>query len=543
MSTPQFNNPGNIARMLFISAMVLIFTVLLSSPSQARGEGGTNSLDVLRINGLPSPQSQGNDILFDDAPDAGRLRLPTDQTIFRARFVTVRFDRLGKPSVDANGSTSQVRPRLTLNLFSDAQWIAQLDQVVYHPSGAFSWVGHLEGVPMSQVVLTVRDEIMFGSLIFPGSVYAIQPMNGVTHVIKHVNQSALPDDRNDTVSSRPSAGTAVPSRPMTDDGSKIDVLVVYTANARATAGGQTQMQTLIDNAITQANNSYGNSGIAFQLRLVTTAEVAYAETGNALTDVNNLQSGSAGLQIAHDLRDAYAADMVALITENLDACGRAFAIMTTPANAYVVVARNCVQTNLSLPHELGHVLGARHDWYADDTNNAPYTFNHGYILTPTLPSPWRTIMSYDDRCVAAGTTCTRIAFWSNPDIFNGANPMGVPAGTSTSCTTSNTSNPPCDADNHQTLNNTAYTVANFRPGSLSPVYVDTAYSGTENGTLTEPYNTLTEGTFRAADGAIVWIKPGNYPETLVLVTKDPRGLVINRPMTLQAINGTVTIGQ
>jgi hypothetical protein len=40
--------------------------------------------------------------------------------------------------------------------------------------------------------------------------------------------------------------------------------------------------------------------------------------------------------------------------------------------------------------------------------------------------------------------------------------MGVPAGTNSSCQTSDLNHPACDADNRQVLNNTAYTVANFR---------------------------------------------------------------------------------
>ena len=59
-----------------------------------------------------------------------------------------------------------------------------------------------------------------------------------------------------------------------------------------------------------------------------------------------------------------------------------------------------------------------------------------------------------------------------------------------------------------------------------------------------PYDTFTEGAFRAAPNTNVFINPGTYPETLVLVNQWPHGLLINRPMTLQVNgSGSVVIGQ
>ena len=74
----------------------------------------------------------------------------------------------------------------------------------------------------------------------------------------------------------------------------------------------------------------------------------------------------------------------------------------------------------------------------------PYPYAHGYTYTAAA-SPWRTVMAYNDACAAVGKYCTRIPYWSNPSISYG----GVAMGNAT-------------ADNQQTLDNTAYTVANFR---------------------------------------------------------------------------------
>src|SRR5262249_22892410 len=103
----------------------------------------------------------------------------------------------------------------------------------------------------------------------------------------------------------------------------------------------------------------------------------------------------------------------------------------------------------SFGHELGHLMGARHDWVADDTNNSPYTYNHGFVMaTPTAPAePWRTVMAYD--CPPPG--CPRVPYFSNPNVNYpaGGDAMGV-------------ANGPQQANNSLTLNNTALTMANFR---------------------------------------------------------------------------------
>ena len=66
----------------------------------------------------------------------------------------------------------------------------------------------------------------------------------------------------------------------------------------------------------------------------------------------------------------------------------------------------------------------------------------------------------------------------------------------------------------------------------SPVFVNGAYFGFEDGSLFFPYNTVREGAWGVTHfGGTVSVTGGTYPETLLL----------NRPMTLQTSGGTVTI--
>jgi hypothetical protein len=140
----------------------------------------------------------------------------------------------------------------------------------------------------------------------------------------------------------------------------------------------------------------------------------------------------------------------------MDACGIGY-LMTNVSTAFAssgfsVVMRNCATGYYSFGHEMGHNMGATHDRYVNDGDGA-YTYSHGYVYKP---AKWRTVMAYNDECKDNGYDCTRIQYWSNPNV----NYQQVPTGISQNASNSS-------ANNALTLNNTASTVANFR-ASISP---------------------------------------------------------------------------
>lgn len=508
-----------------------------------------------------SPTAQADDPpdegLFTDAGDIRGLGVPDDPTIIRARFVNVNFDLLGdvKKADAPPGQVSGVSEQLNLNLFDDVNFTAILEQAKANWTGSCSWIGHLDGVECGDVVLVFREGIMTGTIITPGGVYEVRPVGGDVHAIYQIDQSAFPPEAEPTpvdVSDKVLAETDVTI--MADDGSQIDVLVVYTDDARLAEGGTAQIEDLITDAGDLTNTGYDNSNITQRIRLVHMEEVAYIESGDLATDVNRLQGTADGhMDNVHSLRDYYWADVVVLIVDNGgDFCGRAYDIMSPVSDsfenkAFCVVVRSCATGNLSFGHELGHLMSARHDWYVDATDNSPYTYNHGYVNTT---DNWRTVMAYNDWCdcsdeaspcpddgsraTPGSPSCTRLVYWSNPGLTYGGDPMGVAGGSSTSCTAGSYDPDPgtCDADNHLTLNNTAYTVANFRVGR-NPVYVAWYATPPFDGSSTHPFATVTEGVNAVRIGGTVWIVgPHNYNETLT----------INKAMTLRSTDGTVAIG-
>ena len=410
-----------------------------------------------------------------DAPSA--LAVPQgalpDRSVRRSRVVTVDLTQLGNRDTAADRNTS-----LELNLFDDASFTAVLNRVDPAPRG-FVWSGHVPAIPLSTVSFATEDGVVHGIVLTPESSYVVRFIGNGLYTIDEIDQGAFPPEA-EPLPMDALAGTATaPDIPneigllQGDDASFIDIMVVYTPAARTAAGGTSAINALIANAISVTNTAYANSNITQRLRLVHASEVNYVETGDIGADLGNVTNGAGTLSGVASLRNTYRADLVTLMTSTPGSpfCGVAWVMQTVSSSfqsaGFNVVEQVCAVGNLTFAHELGHNMGLRHDWYVDN-GTAPYSYAHGHVnVGSTSSTRWRTIMSYNDKCLSLGVSCQRLTYFSNPALNYLGSPMGVPAGTSTSCSVSNSLNPPCDADEHLALDNTALTVANFRQSVLS----------------------------------------------------------------------------
>lgn len=390
--------------------------------------------------------------LFTDSSTAGDLDVSNDPTIVRSRYVNIRFDLLN-PEAPQAGAWLNKGDTLVLNLFDNVTFTAVLDKLVTYSPGSHAWVGHLEGRRYSNVSLATEDGVMSGNVVFPGGFYAIRYAGNGVHAIYKMDSSAFPPEA-EPIPVEAAADESIKTGPIekADSASQIDVMVVYDSAAKTGAGGTTAMNTLINLAITETNTSYSNSGITQRVRLVYKGEVTYSETGfNWDTALARLKGTSDGyMDSVHTLRNTYKADEVVMLVADSAWCGLAY-LMTSvsssfASSAFGLVRYTCATGYYSFGHEMGHNMAARHDRYVDNTNNSPYAYNHGYVHTgSTAYNRWRTVMAYDNKCDDLGYDCTRIQYWSNPDKTYHSAATGT-----------------VNDDNHRTLNNTAYTVANFR---------------------------------------------------------------------------------
>lgn len=383
------------------------------------------------------------------------------QRIFRARADELaQFEpdplSLRSRAVDVALDDVASQDALVLDLFDGVACVAfrETSRPSWLPVDA--WVGRVPGEPSSIVNLVVRDGIVVGTIRLGGALYKIRPIGDARGVaaIEEIDEFRFPScavEREQEVhgagghaidTATAATGALALTAPIS-----IDVLVVYTPQAKTGAGSATAMDTLIDLAVLEANQSYVNSAANLRLNLVYKGEVAYTESNNFSTDLARLQNPADGfMDSVHALRDSLHADMVSLIVNASSSCGIGYVM--TGANssfqnyAFSAVARTCATGYYSFAHELGHNFGCQHDRQSGGTGVFPYSF--GY-RNPA--GTWRTVMAYPPG--------TRIPFFSNPAVSYQGEPTGVVSTSTLGC------------DNAKTMNLTAPVVAAFRAAATT----------------------------------------------------------------------------
>lgn len=197
----------------------------------------------------------------------------------------------------------------------------------------------------------------------------------------------------------------------------IDVMVAYTR--KAAANYSDIKRDLIDLAIEEANESFRISNLGqVRLRLVHTYQTDYKEQGEHFEHLYRMvDRGDGYMDEVHGLRDKYRADVVVLVVDDPAGCGLTTRVGADADEAFAVVHHECAASSYSIAHEIGHIIGARHDLQVDKTMT-PFPYGHGYVNG----TKWRDIMSYKESC----NGCPRVPVWSSPNVFV----KGEPAGTS-----------------------------------------------------------------------------------------------------------------
>lgn len=336
---------------------------------------------------------------------------------------------------------------------SNKNIVAKYSKTYKYSNGSESAVYRIVGEPDAEFVLSKHDNIVTGMYASAaGGKVIFHQTHANIIAVSVVNEAALinQDSKDDFIninatstarSTLANANICLATTPECAN-STVDVLIVYTTDAKTAWGGAAQSNSFTATAITNFNTALTNSGVTnVNINLVYTGEILYTESGNINTDLTRFYNTSDGyLDDVHALRDMYGADICSLVTATpTNTCGLGY-LNTNPTNynanwAFNVTINGCVVSNYSLVHEIGHNMGLNHDWYVS-SSTVPCEHQHGYVnrtaimngTSSTTSQRWRTIMAYNDECADSGFGCTRINRWANPAINYNSEPTGIAIG-------------------------------------------------------------------------------------------------------------------
>lgn len=347
-------------------------------------------------------------------------------------------------------SSFDMKSNIEVVLPTDKIIKAQFTRSFFYSNKTESSVYSVQNEPKSELVFSKSGNIITGmyssesgeKIIFHQTAATVFAVSVVSDA-KLISQ----DSKNDFILNESSINQKVNANVCLDTtpvcpATTIDVLVVYTSAARTAWGGVAQSNSFIATAITNFNTALINSGVSnVTINLVYAGEILYTETGNINTDLASFRNNGDGIMDdVHTLRSTYGADLCALLTSTpTNTCGLGY-LNTNPSNysansAFTVSIYSCAVSNYTLAHEMGHNMGLNHDWFVSQTTT-PCSNHHGYSnqtavnlgTSSTSSQRWRTIMAYNDECVAAGISCSRINRWANPNVNYNSEPTGIAIG-------------------------------------------------------------------------------------------------------------------
>jgi hypothetical protein len=234
--------------------------------------------------------------------------------------------------------------------------------------------------------------------------------------------------------------TMVPFSPTVQD-NVIDVLVLYQEPVRAhfdPAGGTLHTRAFAQRCVDTLRAAVANSLSTMKVQMVAAKEVSRTTYGSVDADLTWLQSDPE----PKGLRNFWAADVVMYLTyygggvyygtsiipgatnppnPPFPPPGSTYAPLAEAVVQYNTAIEDTTQGNINQPfvflHEFAHVVGANHN-HEDAPNTTPLEGGaFGYWRIHAKKGSARTIMSNTTmQCRSAGD-CTRLMYYSNPDVI------------------------------------------------------------------------------------------------------------------------------
>ena len=331
--------------------------------------------------------------------------------------------------------------RLVLNVADGAHFDVAVERTAPTKWG-YSLSGRVAGGGAGFVTLVVHENVVAGSIWTPNTSYELLPLGSGIHALRDItNQPAFKCGSK----LEQELGT-IDVPPSTDDGSVVDILVVYTSAAEerflrvreraSAADARSQMEAFAHLGIAVTNDAFERSGAFVSLNLVGVEKVDY-QAATPREDFFVLRSE--GVQA---LRDRLGADLVHAIV----GCCNGAAI--EDGLSYLTYGSDVIY----VAHEIGHNFGIAHE--RNQFGRGPLDYRHGF----TTAGCDKTIMSYGTECRDRGRPFVRPPFFASPWRYSPGDgrALGV-----TKFWADRGANGPANAV--LALNRNRHRVANYRP--------------------------------------------------------------------------------
>ena len=328
---------------------------------------------------------------------------------------------------------------------------------VYTTQDGCFWHGRIGDTELPVSLMWWPNGRMTGSLKYNGKDYVIKNIEGDTHAVVELDPEKMPpehpvmppefrkriapgeatgqqDSRAEDLQNLQDAReantqladrytklierSAAQKEPGDQEQITISVLFAYTKNA---ARHYTDIRKdLFGLAVEQTTQSFRDSRVQnVRVEFAGSYMTDYDEgKGNLFNHLwRAVDRGDGHMEEIHKMRDEHKADIVILVVDSPTGCGLATRIAADANDAFAAVHHDCATTTYSVAHEIGHILGTRHD-RSLDKQTRPFPYGHGFANR----EKWRTMMAYKSSC----NNCPRLPIWSSPDVKVAGEAAGDP---------------------------------------------------------------------------------------------------------------------
>jgi hypothetical protein len=293
-----------------------------------------------------------------------------------------------------------IRDSLKMRLGDDSAWVN-----LEHEESDFLqhfWYGRVLG-DGGAMVISERGGTYSGRFEWKSHDYVFTQCANGKMTLARIDASALPLSESGwdaNGNQQPPLAANVCPDLLAAESFEIDILMLYTADARKGAGLDHDVDMTDENRLTLAMEgemveALGLLNVAlktaklplrFRMAYAGLAEGLEPNASQNLQDVLGNLKRQAGIP---ELRNRYQADLVCLFVEGGPECGYANYFGGSDENAFLVVRRNCASNNYSFAHEVGHCLGLDHD--CERSNQ--FGPGHGQVFVENLVRKRQTIMA------------------------------------------------------------------------------------------------------------------------------------------------------